>query len=346
MPETIVCGVDTSSATDSVVETASWLANRLQARLVLVHVVEEPMAEAEELVIAIRVRLGLGARDDIRLLEGSPQERLQQTVDEDGADLLVVGSRGRGALQSAVFGSVSRSLVTSAHCPVVVVPPGLPDRNSESGDEASIVCGVDGSDHAVAAARLAADLAARLGFRLLVVHALPDLGAVASYPGARSTAPPLSAQPDERARHAQRIIDGAVDAAAGVAEGIVEAGRPWEVLESVADREGGELLPAAARGLSGLRAAMFGSVANEVVTSFASARHSPAGARREPHRVERLIAGARREQVQAEPAREERGRELPLDAVPGLVEQRRERAEAALAGGDCDDAAADAALAR
>jgi nucleotide-binding universal stress UspA family protein len=266
MPETIVCGVDTSSATDPVVDTARWLANRLQARLVLVHVIEEPLAEAEELVTAIRVRLGLGTRDDIRLVEGSPQERLREAVDEDGADLLVVGSRGRGALQSAVFGSVSRSLVTSAHCPVVVVPPGLPDRSSESGGEASIVCGVDGSDHAVAAARLGADLAARLGFRLLVVHALPDLGAVVSYPGARSTAPPFSAQPDERDRHARRIIDAAVDAA-GAAEGIVEPGRPWDVLESVADREGGELLLVAARGLSGVRAAMFGSVANEVVTS-------------------------------------------------------------------------------
>jgi nucleotide-binding universal stress UspA family protein len=267
MAETIVCGLDTSDAADPVADTARWLANRLQARLVLVHVVEEPMAEAEELVTSFRVRLGLGARDDVRLLEGSPQDRLREAVDEDGADLLVVGSRGRGALQSAVFGSVSRSLVTSARCPVVVVPPGLPDRSSESGGKASIVCGVDGSDHAVAAARLGANVAARLGFRLLVVHALPDLGAVASYPGGRSTAPPLSAQPDERARHAQRIIDGAVGAAGGAAEGIVEPGRPWEVLESVADREGGELLLVAARGLSGLRAAMFGSVANEVVTS-------------------------------------------------------------------------------
>jgi nucleotide-binding universal stress UspA family protein len=267
MPETIVCGLDTSSAADPVADTARWLANRLQARLVLVHVVEEPMAEAEELLTSFRVRLGLGDRDDVRLLEGSPEERLREAVDEDGADLLVVGSRGRGALQSAVFGSVSRSLVTSARCPVVVVPPSLSGRSSEGGGEASIVCGVDGSDHAVAAARLGADLAARLGLRLIVVHALPDLGAVASYPGGRSTAPPLSAQPDERARHAQRIIDAAVDATAGAAEGIVEPGRPWEVLESVADREGGELVVVAARGLSGLRAAMFGSVANEVVTS-------------------------------------------------------------------------------
>ncbi|MEW9531758.1 universal stress protein [Microbispora sp. NPDC049125] len=38
-----------------------------------------------------------------------------------GADLLVVGSHGRGALGSAVIGSVSRGVLHHAHCPVAVV---------------------------------------------------------------------------------------------------------------------------------------------------------------------------------------------------------------------------------
>jgi nucleotide-binding universal stress UspA family protein len=265
MPETIVCGVDTSDAADPVADTARWLANRLRARLVLMHVVEEPMHEAEELITAIRVRLSLGSGDDIRLVEGSPQDCLLAAVEDDDADLLVVGSRGRGALQSAVFGSVSRSLVTNARCPVVVVPPGLGDRKGEGGG-GSIVCGVDGSEHAVAAARLGAHLAGRMGLRLLIVHALPDLKSVVSYPGARDTVPPLSGQPDARARQAQEIVDVAVSAADGEATGIVESGRPWEVLESVADREAGRLLVVAARGQSGLQAAVFGSVAAEVAS--------------------------------------------------------------------------------
>jgi nucleotide-binding universal stress UspA family protein len=208
------------------------------------------------------VRLGLGDRDDVRSVEGVPATRLLESVEETGAELLVVGSRGRGSIQSTVLGSVSRTLATTAPCPVVVVPAGSIDH-----DDGSIVCGVDGSDHALAAARFAGGLAARMGLRLVVVHALPDVKSVVSYPGARSTVPPLSGQPDARADLADEIANDAVEAVEGAATAVVEPGRPWEVLESVADREAGQLLAVAARGRGGVRAALFGSVAAELTRS-------------------------------------------------------------------------------
>jgi nucleotide-binding universal stress UspA family protein len=45
-----------------------------------------------------------------------------------GAAMLVVGSRGRGALRAGLFGSVSRSVLRQAPCPVVVVRPDRPAR--------------------------------------------------------------------------------------------------------------------------------------------------------------------------------------------------------------------------
>src|SRR4029079_1230047 len=54
----------------------------------------------------------------------------------------------------------------------------------------------------------------------------------------------------------------------------------------------------------------------------------------------------RDEQIEAEALRQKLRHQLPLDAVAGFVERRSKGAEAALAGGDRDDAAADAALAR
>jgi nucleotide-binding universal stress UspA family protein len=51
--------------------------------------------------------------------EGPPAEVLLRVAKE--ADLLVVGSRGRGGLRSALVGSVSLHCIQHAHCPVLVL---------------------------------------------------------------------------------------------------------------------------------------------------------------------------------------------------------------------------------
>jgi nucleotide-binding universal stress UspA family protein len=46
------------------------------------------------------------------------------------ADLLVVGSRGRGGFTSLLLGSVSHQAVLHARCPVVVIPSSAEDRKA------------------------------------------------------------------------------------------------------------------------------------------------------------------------------------------------------------------------
>jgi nucleotide-binding universal stress UspA family protein len=46
------------------------------------------------------------------------------------ADLLVVGSRGRGGFSSLLLGSVSHAAVLHALCPVVVIPASAEDRKA------------------------------------------------------------------------------------------------------------------------------------------------------------------------------------------------------------------------
>ena len=63
---------------------------------------------------------------DYEILDGSPVEAVLDVARTIDAWLIVVGSRGRGAVQGALFGSVSRALVTHADRPVLVARPREP----------------------------------------------------------------------------------------------------------------------------------------------------------------------------------------------------------------------------
>ncbi len=55
------------------------------------------------------------------LLEGKPDVEVVDLAEEIGAGLIVLGSRGLGALARSLVGSTSTSIVRHAHCPVMVV---------------------------------------------------------------------------------------------------------------------------------------------------------------------------------------------------------------------------------
>ncbi|XWS68851.1 hypothetical protein CRYUN_Cryun04dG0128600 [Craigia yunnanensis] len=52
---------------------------------------------------------------------GDPNEKICEAVEKVNIDLLVLGSRGRGAIQRAFLGSVSNHCVQNAKCPVLVL---------------------------------------------------------------------------------------------------------------------------------------------------------------------------------------------------------------------------------
>lgn len=84
------------------------------------------------------------------------------------ADLFVVGSRGRGPLAGLVLGSVSRTCLAHAPCPVVVVRP----QPEQPPSHRRVIVGVDGSGHARQALRVAAEEAGLRDAPLAVVHAV------------------------------------------------------------------------------------------------------------------------------------------------------------------------------
>jgi nucleotide-binding universal stress UspA family protein len=58
-----------------------------------------------------------------RVAEGSAGETICSLATDLEADVVVVGSHGKGALAAAMLGSVSRHVVHHSHRPVLVVPP-------------------------------------------------------------------------------------------------------------------------------------------------------------------------------------------------------------------------------
>lgn len=270
MSDLIICGVDGSEATRSVLDTARWLTDALGGRLVVMRAeVGELQRQADE-----EVRAAVGDTPaDVRVVNGPAAEAIIEAAAEEDAALVVVGSRGRGGLRAALLGSVSYEVAARSRIPVVVVPTGTQDAGAGAaagagaGADGSVVCGVDGSTWAAGAAAFAGQLARRVGLRLVIVHARQDLRAVRAYPGARSSTPPVTGQEDAVAKQVDSVIAQANEAAGGDATDVVEPGPPAEVLEQVADREGARLIVIATRGAGGVHASMLGSVARELAAN-------------------------------------------------------------------------------
>lgn len=76
---------------------------------------QKVLAEAEKTVRETGVAV------KTRLEEGYPSEKIVEVAEAEGADLIVVGSRGRSKLAKMLLGSVASRVIASAPCPVLVV---------------------------------------------------------------------------------------------------------------------------------------------------------------------------------------------------------------------------------
>ncbi|WP_280368586.1 universal stress protein [Nocardia wallacei] len=112
------------------------------------------------------------------------------------ARMVVVGSRGRGALGRMLLGSVSTAITRHAHCPVAVVHG---DAVADAGSSGKpVVVGVDGTACSVPAVEAAFAEASRRKMGLVAVHAWSDMSGydlpVVGWDGIRETEQVLLAE--------------------------------------------------------------------------------------------------------------------------------------------------------
>ena len=304
MSRSIVCGVDGSDESLAAAAFAAQLCERLGVALLLAHFVRgwTTFSDADEAQLS-RHRRRIDAemtrvfqrierrfsRVEIagRVLTGVPAEELPTLAAEENAALIVVGSRGRGDVKAALFGSVSSAVTRASDRPVVIVPPNaVGDPDMEAVERSVIVCGVDHSEEGSSAARVAAQLATALRGGLVLVHAYAAGPSPAAIP-APGAAPSIayedrSAKRREAARALLEYVAANV-APNAAARMRVEGGDPASALDRCAEAENAELIVVGLHRRGAVASMLRGSTFSRLAASASRPVVAvPAGASLEP----------------------------------------------------------------
>jgi nucleotide-binding universal stress UspA family protein len=135
--------IDFSEISQQVLELAASVAQAFSAELTLLHVAapdpafvgygagpetvrearaSELRSEHRELQAAAEALRRRGVSTRALLVQGATVETILKEARKLGADGIVLGSHGRGALSRALLGSVSEGVLRASRCPVLVVP--------------------------------------------------------------------------------------------------------------------------------------------------------------------------------------------------------------------------------
>ncbi len=197
-------------------------------------------------------------------LHDSPAEAILNEARRFRADAIVLGWRGHGAFARLLAGSVSRAVSERAKCSVMVVRAGTP---LPAAGPRRFVIGFDGSESSRKTIRFLARLAAPRGNAVTLVQVLQT-----------QLSPPLSQETSEvrvqmrtalerRSAELRRRAERRMRTAAALLERRgwhvnlhLPSGDPLHALLAEARRSRAEVLALGARGVTGLRGALLGSV--------------------------------------------------------------------------------------
>lgn len=138
---TVLCPVDFSELSASVLRSAAALADRLGARLTVVHVNdpllvnaavaaynmdllgEQTRADLREFVASTILGVGGEAPEPtIVVVAGKPAREILNVARRERADLIVMGTHGLSRLRTVFFGSTTARVLRHTHVPVLALP--------------------------------------------------------------------------------------------------------------------------------------------------------------------------------------------------------------------------------
>ncbi|MEM9081844.1 MAG: universal stress protein [Verrucomicrobiota bacterium] len=144
--KTIVAAIDFSDASGLVLRQAEELVGALEARLILVHVVQDfanfydiygysiPEVQGYEEEARRRAEASLGEKAktlalgeegvECRVLEGNVVKELVGLVEEEGGEMLILGTHGHGVIGRVLLGSTAERIARQCPAPVLLVPAG------------------------------------------------------------------------------------------------------------------------------------------------------------------------------------------------------------------------------
>jgi len=280
----ILCPIDFSEPSRHAFDHAVAIARAFGATVTALHAVPPvppPIAAIESLYPAI----ALAAVDDLAefrrdvdafvapenggvpvesvAVGGYAAQEIVEMAQQLPADLLVMGTHGRSGFDRLVMGSVTEKVLRWAPCPVLTVPPRVPDAVPFAPALFSrILCAVDFTPSSLKALEYAGSLVGKSTARLRLVHVHEPASVFEPVMADASGAGVVDDRQALEAAH-HRLGDLARSVPRAVGE-VVASGKPYrEILRLAAEQQSDLIVIGVHGGRPGLPA--FGSTTNQVV---------------------------------------------------------------------------------
>jgi nucleotide-binding universal stress UspA family protein len=205
----------------------------------------------------------VGVAVDTELLSGKPAKSIVNYADETGADLIVVGRRGRSGVRERLLGSITERVLRRSGQPVLTVPEGDIEDGTGTTYE-NVLVTTDGSDLAADAGPYAAEVASRFEAVLHVLNAV-DVQAEAGVFNAGGVDREYIERLERKGQRAvDDLISGLDSADLDIREIVVQGYAPDVIAEYVDDNDV-DLVVMSSEGQSNLAGQQLGTVAGRVL---------------------------------------------------------------------------------